>query len=277
MNPAIIQQFQSLVAAGKNADEIRAILIGEGVSEQDVSSLLNTPPATPTAAPVTPVTPGVPPVAPSAPPPQPAPSQAPSGGSLPDYILITKDSGMNRESLRTFHISDGAQVLYVVNLSGKFRIDIYHDEAKTSLAFSLDSKSFKEKMSNKYDVIDASGTVLGAVKAKVLESMVTEKWEILDAADNQIGTVEQAMASAMLGRLMPGVEQSYTATINNQVLCSYQLANKAGAMGTMASFGLGLPQLNMDIHYSPNITDGLTRLLGLAVGVLLGTEFGERR
>jgi hypothetical protein len=283
MDQAIIQQYQALVAAGKNADEIRAILIGEGVSEQNVTSLLNPSAATPIPPPVVAAAPLVPPVAAVAPPsPNPpvqaAPNQASASSTLPDHIVITKDPGMKRENLRTFHITDGSQVFYVVNLTNnRYRIDIYHDEAKTSLAFSLDSKSFKEKMANKYEILDAGGTVLGAIQSKAFESMVTEHWDILDAAGNQIGSVEQAVASAMLGRFMPGTEQSYTATVNGQVMCSYQLANQAGAMGTMASFGFGLPQLNMDIHYSPNVTDGLTRLLGLAAGVLLGTEFGARR
>lgn len=88
---------------------------------------------------------------------------------------------------------DGTPVLCSLQKAFRLKEDIrlYSDDRKTNELLIISARQILD-FSAAYDVVDApTGTPLGALRRKGLQSLIQDKWEILDPADQVIGTIEE--------------------------------------------------------------------------------------
>ncbi len=145
-------------------------------------------------------------------------------------------------------------------------ISIYADEAKSKELLRIKTKSIWD-IAGTYDVTDSSsGQQIGALKRKAWASIARDTWEILDASGTVIGQVqEDSLLKALLRRFFLGVllPQSYTVTVRDQTVGLLQ-----------QTFNPFVPQYRVD--FSMDTGRLLDRRLGIAAVVMLQIIEGKQ-
>lgn len=163
----------------------------------------------------------------------------------------------------SFHVTDDAGALICVaalkTFAIKAHIDVYRDEARTQLAFTIQQKSALA-LTKTYEVADAAGQIMGAFRLQAMQSLLAEHWEILNAGGAPLGTIEQDKSSALMGRVAAIVPQSFVAKINDQPVCVYHEEVNIGV------------SFKMDIDFSGDTGNLFDRTLGIAGAILLASR-----
>ena len=84
-------------------------------------------------------------------------------------------------------------------------IRIYTDEAQTQAAFTIKARQIID-FSAAYDIMDANGKKIGALKRKGWSSMVRDAWIFMDENDQEIGHLaEDSMTMALIRRFVANI------------------------------------------------------------------------
>lgn len=170
-----------------------------------------------------------------------------------------------------FHVfgPDGQVVFYSKQKAFKLKEDIrlYSGEDMQHELMSIKATKVID-FSSSYDVVDtATGEKIGAFRRKGWSSMIQDTWQILTPDGVQIGEIkEDSTALAILRRVVDfGMQilapQAFHATINGQLVCTYQQNRNPFVRKLTVSFTPGT---------------GFDHRLGIAAGILLSAIEGRQ-
>jgi len=169
--------------------------------------------------------------------------------------------------IRIFDINRSRILFYVKQKAFKLKEDItvYGDESKNVELMKIKARSIID-FSAAYDVTDANtGSKIGALKRKGMNSILKDEWDILDANDQSIGIVqEDSMLLALLRRFLTNlIPQKFTLSVGGQEVGYFR-----------QTFNPFVPQFEID--FSMDSSNLLDRRLGIATVILLQTIEGRQ-
>jgi uncharacterized protein YxjI len=167
-----------------------------------------------------------------------------------------------------FYNPSGQLVMFSEQKMFKLREDIrvYSDETKTQEVLMIKARQIID-FSAAFDVVDSvTGTKIGALRRKGLQSILRDEWEILDVGDNVIGSLfEDSMGMALLRRFLSSlIPQNYDITVGT-----------ARVADLKQNFNPFTYELNVD--FSMDVAHQLDRRLGIAAGILLAAVEGRQQ
>jgi len=154
----------------------------------------------------------------------------------------------------------GSLVLFASMKAFKLKEDIrlYTREDKAEEVLTIKARSIID-FSATYDVMDpATGQPIGALQRKGVKSMIQDEWQIFDALGVPIGAVkEDSLILALIRRFATNlVPQQFHGTVQgDQVFTFHQNFNPF--------------TLRYELDFSSDVMDKLDRRLGIAMAVLL--------
>jgi hypothetical protein len=168
----------------------------------------------------------------------------------------------------TFRIFDPAGNLAFFASMKAFKlkedISVFADEAKTTELFRIKARSIID-FSAAYDVTDASGQKIGALKRRGLKSLLKDEWVIMDPMDNDIGVLrEDSWLLATLRRFLTGlIPQSFHGEMGASEVFRFK-----------QHFNPFVQKMNLD--FTPDTANRLDRRMGIAAAVLLSAIEGRQ-
>lgn len=167
-----------------------------------------------------------------------------------------------------FYNPSGQLVMFSEQKMFRLREDIrvYSDESKTQEVLMIKARQIID-FSAAFDVVDsATGTKIGALRRKGLQSILRDEWEVLDVGDNVIGSLfEDSMGLALLRRFLTNlVPQNYDLLVGG-----------ARVADLKQNFNPFTYELNLD--FSMDVAHQLDRRLGIAAGILLAAIEGRQQ
>jgi uncharacterized protein YxjI len=161
----------------------------------------------------------------------------------------------------TFRIYDpsGALTLFASMKAFKLKEDItiFADEGKTMPLLGIKARQIID-FSAAYDVYDAAGQKLGALKRRGWKSMLKDEWIIMDAADNDIGLIqEDSWLLATIRRFVTNIiPQNFNGTVGGMPVFEFR-------QGWNPFAG------KIHLNFTMDFANRLDRRLGIAAAVLL--------
>jgi hypothetical protein len=172
-----------------------------------------------------------------------------------------------------FHVYDtaGSLVLYSKQKAFKLKEDIrlYTDEEMSSELLTIQARQIID-FSAAYDVVDAqTRQKLGALKRKGWSSLVRDSWLVMDPYDREVGQiVEDSTMLALVRRVFEGaamfMPQKFHMDLGGATVATFQ-----------QNFNPFVKKLMVD--FSPDVTNGLDKRLGLAAAILMSAIEGRQR
>jgi uncharacterized protein YxjI len=217
--------------------------------------------------------PGPQPIGPAAPPTAPVAARVPAAGGafgFPNYTLRRK---VFKFLGAAFHIYDpnGQLVFYSKQKAFKLKEDIrlYPDESMQREVLTIKARQILD-ISAAYDILDAGGKKVGAMRRKGLSStFIRDQWLILDAADREIGTVvEDSTILALLRRYIDLVSlfmpQRYDVQVGGVQVAEFR-----------QNYNPFVQKIFLD--FSKDTASRLDRRIGIAAAVLMCAIEGRQR
>lgn len=217
--------------------------------------------------------PGPQPIGPASPPTAPVASRAQAAGSAFGFTSYTLRRKVFKLLGAAFHIydSNGQLVFYSKQKAFKLKEDIrlYPDESMQREILTIKARQILD-ISAAYDIVDAGGRKVGAMRRKGLSStFVRDEWLILDAADREIGTVvEDSTILALMRRYIDMVSlflpQRYDVQVGGVQVAEFK-----------QNYNPFVQKIFLD--FSKDTGSRLDRRIGIAAAVLMCAIEGRQR
>lgn len=170
-----------------------------------------------------------------------------------------------------FHVYDhqGQLVGYCKQKAFRLKEDlrVYTDDSTTTELFRITTQSILD-ISGTYQVIDANGTPMGALKRQGLKSMLRDEWLVYDQHGREVGKIlEDSTMRAIVRRVVDAaamfMPQRFTLTLSDgQPLAVYR-----------THFNPFIHRMGVAIHGEHDVLDDL---MILAAGCLLAAIEGRQ-